>query len=119
MFQFWSETQSVSTLLVCDQRRPWRDCAYAHSRLSPSLIAQDVNTKSHALANLFNNPIPDTLVNDKKIIQKSLLFNQTVEPVKVLKLRFTHNRTKSLDNDLGDLYSIQIVTYNIRGILSY
>ena len=30
-----------------------------------------------------------------------------------------HNRTKSLDDDLGDLYSIQIVTYNLRGILTY
>ena len=74
--------------------------------------------KSHALAYLFNNPIPDTLVNDKKIIQKSLLFNQTVELVKSSEIAF-HNRRKSLDDDLGDLYSIQIVTYNIRGILSY
>ena len=34
MSDFWSDPSSTSILYVCEQRRLWRDCADAHSRMS-------------------------------------------------------------------------------------
>ena len=52
MSDFWSDPSSTSILYVCEQRRLWRDCADAQSRLSLRCSPMRYVPQSHVLAHI-------------------------------------------------------------------